>query len=216
MSSNDTIPRLIHRVWIDDPMPEEVVEHGRRWQEMHPEWVVTDWVTRDEVTDHFNADLIDAAEVLQPHDHKRFASDLIRLNVLWRLGGVYVDTDAYPLRPMDPLVAQCPDGFLARSPQQIRGVHPYTNAVMGFPPAHPVVRAAIEKAKEFVENTVGRATAQRTGPWLLTDVATSDGRHATFTTLPTPLLYPMSEAEREEAHAVHEWNSAARRRGEGF
>lgn len=210
------IPRLIHRVWIDDPMPDVVTEYGRRWQEMHPEWSVVDWVSRDDVTDHFNVDLIGAADVLQPHDHKRFVSDLVRLNILWRLGGVYVDTDTYPLRPLEPLLEQYPDGFLARSPQEIRGVHPYTNAVMGFPPAHPVVRAAIEKAKVFVENTVGRATAQRTGPWLLTDVATHDGRHATFTTLPTALLYPMTEAERGDAYVVHEWNSARRRRGEGF
>lgn len=210
------IPKLIHRVWIDDPMPEQVVENGERWSKTHPGWVMADWVEHSGITDYFNADLIDAADVLQPHDAKRFASDLIRLNVLWCMGGVYVDTDTYPLRSVDPLLEQCPEGFLARSPQSIGGVHPYTNAVMGFPPEHPVVRAAVNRAKVFVENTVGRATAQRTGPWLLTAAAVNDGHHNAFSTLPTPWLYPMTAAERVSAYTVHEWNTAARKRGEGF
>ena len=58
----------------------------------------------------------DAARSIRVYERLRKPterSDIIRLEVLFRFGGVYVDTDVECLRPIDPLLREGADFFAA-------------------------------------------------------------------------------------------------------
>lgn len=194
-TGNRLVPPLIHRIWLDDPMPDPFAGYGQQWQELHPGWEVLDWRTSALLPELTNRDLFDRAQEFYPQDWKRFQADLLRLELLWRYGGLYVDTDAEPRRNIEPLLS---DRFVAgRSPQQWRGRHPITNAVMASVPEHPVPHDA--------ERFRGKPLARSVGPWLIT--RTFDTRIWSDASV----LDGLYDGE----WLVHHWNSAKRRRGVG-
>lgn len=164
------ITRLIHRVWLDDPMPDEFAAYGDRWRHLHPDWEILDWVDSSGLPTLIHQDLYDDAEQLCPRDWKRFRSDLVRLELLHRFGGVYVDTDVEPHQAIDDLVAgrECIVGY---SPQTSpAGEHPITNAVMAATAGHPYIGACLDALPAAVQDFAGRSLAQMAGPWNLTRV----------------------------------------------
>ena len=87
------IPKLIHLIWLDAPMPDWARACGERWRILNPGWVVL-W--------HHDDSLL--APRYRPYwAQARWPSvkaDLLRLSILNRQGGVYVDTDTMPLVPL--------------------------------------------------------------------------------------------------------------------
>lgn len=195
------IPRVIHRIWLDDPMPETLAGFGEEWTRLHPDWDVIDWTDSDRLPPLHNQDLYDRARDIYPDDWKRFRADLVRLELLHLYGGVYVDTDVEPIRSLDPLTElRC---FAGRSPQHIRGRHPITNAVIGAQPNTAWIATLILTAAEAVDRYGHRPLAQSVGPWHLTRVY-EGGDWPTVTILDD--LYTAG-------WFTHHWNNARRRRG---
>lgn len=200
------IPRLIHRLYLDDPLPEPFAVNGRRWAELHPEHQVVDWLHSDRLPRLRNQQLIDQAHEIYPNDWKRFTADLVRLELLWLYGGVYADTDVTPHRHIGPLL----DGRLClvgRSPQTRKGKHPITNAVMAAEPGHPYVDALITRAPRAVIEHGHEPLARSVGPWHLT---------RTYDSWSWPTVTVLGHRELYGGEwLVHAWNNAARKRGEG-
>lgn len=200
------IPRVVHRVWLGDSLPERFATYGEQWRRLHPDWKITDWQDYDALPPLRNQGLFDQAERLYPSDWKRFEADLLRLELLWLHGGVYSDTDVEPLRPIDDLLRghSC---VVGRSPQHRRGEHPITNAVMAATPGHPYVGALIDGIPAAMREHGRKTLAQSVGPWHLTRTYEA-GDWSDVTVLSADELYG-------EDWLRHDWNTAARRRGEG-
>lgn len=201
-----SIPRLIHRLWLDDPLPEPFAVNGQRWGDLHPDWTVTDWLRSSGLPRLRNQQLVDQAQQLYPNDWKRFTADLVRLELLWLYGGVYADTDVTPHRHIGPLL----DGrscVVGRSPQTRRGKHPITNAVMAAEPGHPYIDALITRIPAAVRDHAHLPLARSVGPWHLTRTYDS-ATWPVVTVLDHETLYGGE-------WLVHGWNTAARRRGRG-
>lgn len=194
--------QLIHRIWLDDPLPDRFARFGREWERLHPGWVVVDWTDSQALPELTNRGLFDRAAEFYPKDWKRFQADLLRLELLDRFGGVYADCDIKPLRNIEPLL----DGQFAAaySPQTWKGRHPVTNAWMVSPPDHPLVEACIAQAPRDAEEYRGRPLARSVGPWLIT--------RQLYTPWPDVHIHP-STVWGEWLH--HDWNSGRRRRGGG-
>lgn len=219
------IPRILHRIWLDDPMPDEFARNGADWLELHPTWSHTDWRRTEALPRLINQDLFDRAPQIVPKDWKRFQADLLRLELLWIYGGVYVDTDVEPLCPIDELLdgTEC---FVAWSPNRgPKGERILTQAVMGSTPGHPFIKACIDGIPEAVELYRGRPLAQMVGPWHVTrvyeDVMWSEP-DPRLTVYPESYFYPQSNADRDEgaepdltgAYGWHKWaNTKYQRRG---
>ena len=68
------------------------------WKRLHPDWEVIVW------TDEMFAEYLDdSAYVRACLERKKygFLSDYFRFTVLYRFGGVYIDTDVELLKPLD-------------------------------------------------------------------------------------------------------------------
>ena len=97
-------------------------------------------------------------------------ADIIRMEILLKYGGIYIDADSICIEPIDDILMST-KGFAGYENEQARpGL--VANGTMGFPPNHPLCKAAV---KWILNNEVSqRATKKRAwqtvGPMLLTSL----------------------------------------------
>ena len=100
------IPRILHAWWGGPELPAEGRSHLAAWQEMHPEWELKLWTP--ETTPRLrHQDLYDNPAKYSPKSNIwQWRSDLARYEILLDEGGVYIDCDLRPLRPIDELITE--------------------------------------------------------------------------------------------------------------
>jgi mannosyltransferase OCH1-like enzyme len=202
------IPNVIHRIWLGDPMPPAFQRFGQRWRALHPGWTVTDWTSRSAVAtlDLPACTIREQAKAVLPHDWKRFEADVLRLELLYVLGGLYVDADVEPLMSVDTLLHghSC---VVARSPHADKhGHHAITNCVMAAAPGHPWIRALIDGLPGAIHRYGKRHLARMIGPWHL---------DRTYTSGAWPDVHVLAWNDMR-VWLTHHWNSGLRRRGVGL
>ena len=99
------VPAKIHQIWFDWGLPvppPKLQEHMALWRALHPAWKYTLWGTEDARTfvSHRKPEYLAVYDGL-PFDIQR--CDFFRLIVLLVEGGVYLDADTQPHKPLDPL-----------------------------------------------------------------------------------------------------------------
>lgn len=206
------IPHLIHRVWLGGPEPADLRANHRAWQEMNTGWRVRTWGNHDLSTLNLSPELRAAFDGAEHHangaDVWRMRSDIVRAAILARHGGLYVDTDFVPLRPLADLFAGLECFAVEERPGTI------ANGLMGATPGHPFMAALVAA---LADHPTGVPVWRMTGPGLLTDVAAT---RDDLTLLPTPLFYPYHHRDLAggaeptigaDAVAHHTWTSARRR-----
>tara|TARA_R100001460_G_scaffold44439_1_gene81207 strand:- start:1081 stop:1737 length:657 start_codon:yes stop_codon:yes gene_type:complete len=93
------IPKIIHQLWIGpDPMPKHCVEFCKEMKDMNPEFEHKLW--GNEVLKEFKDDkyLYSYLE-LNSGIPIAFICDRIRLLLLKKYGGIYLDVDCKPIKP---------------------------------------------------------------------------------------------------------------------
>jgi mannosyltransferase OCH1-like enzyme len=187
------IPRVFHQIWLgDEPFPYE--RERETWRRHHPGWEHRLWTEGDVPGD---LQLCEAANRLrQPAER----ADILRLELLHRQGGVYLDADFECLKPIDPLVdgVRCFLGLLDSGR--------VSNAVIGTEPGHPLVARAMAEVRP--RETYGPVDREGTGPLLLERL-----RHEVDdVTLFEPNVFYATEREQAE-YAFHlqsrSWKDAA-------
>lgn len=208
------IPRFIHQVWIGpDPCPAEFANWGIRWHVLHGGWGYRLW-TNDALAEFplRNQPLWDAAPDIVPGHEWQFRSDLARYEILAEYGGVYVDLDMEPLRPIDDLVAGVGDAFTVWETDNVWA----NNAVMGATHGHPWLIDLVGGLPAWIAEHPGKRPNVLSGPQYLTPRLTLD-----VTVLPSRLFYPYlwsdvgTRRERgpfPDAYAVHHWNNTRKAR----
>lgn len=86
------VPKLIHFVWVNPPLPRLVRFVIQRWRGLNPDWQIM--MHEKPVSEGSIASLYDRAKA------KVQKADLVRLDVLNQYGGWYFDTDVIPLAPL--------------------------------------------------------------------------------------------------------------------
>jgi hypothetical protein len=193
------IPPILHQIWLgSSPLPPA----AQRWQEgvrrLHPHWDYRLWTDRDLVN-------LPGAHLLKRCQSQSSRANVLRLAVVLKHGGVYLDSDCEVLRPLDPLLAE--EAFAALElPDRL------CNAVFGAAPGHPWVQWQFDHLADYVD---------RPAPWgpPLMSAAPRNG----LTIVPTRWFYPFLwdapvEQRRPAADSflLHHWNMSwkpeARRR----
>src|SRR6478672_5332213 len=92
------IPRVFHQIWLGPkPVPEQFKKWAGRWLQLNPGWQM-EWWTDARLPEMVNRREFDAA------DKMAAKSDILRYEVAWRHGGIYVDADFEPLRPIEAIL----------------------------------------------------------------------------------------------------------------
>jgi len=195
------IPRVFHWVWLGGkPMPDEFVEFRRTWAQHHPDWQFCVW---DETT-------LPPLRNQRWFDHVESWSEKVDIashELLYRHGGVYLDTDFECLRNIEPLLEGV-DVFAA-SEDNIHTCH----GIMGCVPGHPLFDRAIDTVEHSIVSQPDGCAAETTGPGLLTrvfDAWRAEGNEAVV--FGPELFYPYHYTEKHrryetfpDAYAAHHW-----------
>jgi hypothetical protein len=180
------IPRIFHQIWVGpDPLPNEYAVYQQTWLEHHPGWELRLW-TEENIPEGLRR-----PEVYERLRAPAERANILRLELLARFGGVYVDTDFESLRSIEPLVEDAELFITLAKPGRVN------NALMGSVPNHPIVDEAINQIRpvEFFGHDKAR-TGTRFLDGLLID-------RSGVTLLDAELFYPETEAARQRAYALH-------------
>lgn len=182
--------KIIHRLWLGPaPMRERYKEYGRMWAELNPGWEVHDWSEAD-LPKLINQDIYDELEngavaPIPVPPHVAIATqraDVAGYELVHMFGGVYVNCDMEPLRPLD---GRLPDTAWAAYEDNTY----LNNGAIGAPqPGSPFWAAVIEELPKRFRRMPGQPFHQVTGPYLLTDVYRSKDWTGQFTALPRELF----------------------------
>jgi hypothetical protein len=139
--STGTIPQILHRV-VPERTPDRAEEWWQRFRLMHPGWRMMT-----------HRDPLDPGDwpISSPSWRRVKAgaqlADLVRLEALLRFGGIYVDMDVEPFRPLDALLPL--SLFAAWEDDRV-----IPNAIMGARPEHPAIRECLTRALRAMNRSV--------------------------------------------------------------
>lgn len=143
-----TIPKIIHQIWLGGPLPEKYYALQRSWQEHHPDWEYRLWTDADLAT----FPLTDPQR-FKKAENKAEQSDILRYEILYRYGGLYVDVDFKCLKPHDSLLNHC-DFYVGLEAKLPKNKHPAIgNAIIASVPGHPIFKECLEGISK--EETLG-------------------------------------------------------------
>jgi hypothetical protein len=182
------IPRVFHQIWVGpDPLPDEYARYRETWRRHHPGWDLRLW-TEDNLPLPLRRP--EAADRLRTPTER---ADILRLEVVWRYGGVYVDVDFECLRPIDDVIGDSELFIGLAKPGRVN------NALFGAVAGHRLLDSALDelRPREFAGYDKEAA-----GPKFL-DRLLLDGRAAGVTFLDPPLFYPQTADERATACCIH-------------
>jgi inositol phosphorylceramide mannosyltransferase catalytic subunit len=181
------IPRIFHQIWVGpDPLPDKYAAYCRTWPERNPGWETRLW-TDENLPDGLR----------RPESYERLRSpveraDILRLELVWRFGGVHVDVDFECLRPIEPLIGDA-DLFIGiAKPGRVNG------ALFGAVAQHPVLAHALEEIRPRQAYGYDK---EATGPRFLDRIMDAHRDEVRF--LEPELLYATSPEARRDAYAVH-------------
>ena len=133
------IPKIIHMIWIgpdECPYKESIESYKRN----NPGWEVKVW--DNEAVSKFD---IHNKWVYEKMTSWAGKADVLRLEILYNYGGLYVDVDSRCLKPLDNLV----DGLVCFGMRADRGG--VCNAVLGCTPKHPAFEKIVYSLEEHVK-----------------------------------------------------------------
>lgn len=94
------IPKVIHYCWFGkNPLPEMAKKCIGTWKKYCPDYEIIEW-NEENFDIHYNDYVKEAYEA----GKWAFVSDVVRLYVLVKYGGIYMDTDVEVIRSLDDLL----------------------------------------------------------------------------------------------------------------
>ena len=219
------IPKIIHRTRLgDDTLPEECDRFMANWIRFHPGWEERLWTPQN-----LPPLLNDKVYHLSPNLGHR--SDILRYELLYRFGGVYVDLDFDCCSSLEPLLAgvTCFLGRIAPTMTDL-GVQTIETAIMGSVPGHPFLEQVISNLAPWARQHWGAYSPVRTGPqyvqkqlvqWSADWREKNPAVNPPITLFPPETFYPFLWTQKERAHepflsavGIHHWWGSWNRRAQ--
>jgi mannosyltransferase OCH1-like enzyme len=135
------IPKIIHQIWIGlNSLPDFYKILAESWKKMHPDWQYILWQNED--LENFGIKNIEAFYATKSMSER---ANILRLEILERFGGVYIDIDSECLKPLDSLhinfhfyAGICPNNATAV----------IANGIIAATANHPIIADAVKKIAE--------------------------------------------------------------------
>jgi mannosyltransferase OCH1-like enzyme len=185
------IPKVIHQIWLGSPLPDKYKEWQKTWQSL-PGWSYKLWTDADAEKLTFQG-----KDLYYQSKNYGQRADILRMAILEKEGGVYVDIDF-----------ECLDAsffsMLNSTYDFYTGLHPLDaetlaleNALIGCIPGHPVIKAYLNELPHAWQQPCVFLDAKaevviKTGPGLFTRVFMEHGgKEHKDIVLPPTYLYPL-------------------------
>lgn len=215
------IPKIIHQYWTGGPIPAWLRRFSEEWHEMNPGWAYYLWSDYALAIDDPETGLENAAlwhraeEFVAPGRQYQLRADIVRYELLKRFGGVWIDMDFEPLKPLDSWFAEV-DGdepFAVWETQDEWAA----NGIMGSPKGHWFLRLLVDRLPQSARDNVGHTPSRIAGPQYMTRLWREQGEP--MKVLGPERFYPYlwSDLNRNSARcrppwppecvAVHHWNN---------
>lgn len=136
------IPKIIHQIWIGSPLPDKFKVMVQSWKDLHLDWEYYLWT--DEAIKDFP--FVNRDKFMQAPNWGAKA-DILRYEILEKMGGVYIDIDYECLKPLDQLHYKYQFYTCDLNGECL------TNALIGSIPHHPILKSCVENLKNKNVNT---------------------------------------------------------------
>lgn len=235
-ASTPKIPHIVHYIWLGGKLPERFEGFVQSWYDKQPDWAHIFWTDSPANYDRGTVVATSFDQVSQAlkkgvkrivvdtrnlsYDNKVFydksanygcRSDILRWEFLYRIGGLYVDTDYECLKPFDTL-HNLYDFYTGLQPLDTAYLQ-LGAALCGTRPGHPILKECVEGIKH--NQNIPMIIVQ-TGPIHFTrcmlKAADKDGN--IDIAFPSTYFYPKGCTQKEEpasvwlkpeSFAVHHW-----------
>ncbi len=219
------IPPIVHQIWLGSKVPAKYRDWMESWMKIRG-WEYKLW-TDEEVKkiQMYNQDLYNRSE------NWGEKADILRLEILFQYGGLYVDTDFECIQPeqFDEL-HKCFDFYIGFEPLEHGIVGKFNmfkmcNAIIAAIPGHPLIKDLIINMKaNFLAYRAHTGPIGTTGPSYITRIICEylESNVDTFRNMyfPSTVFYPFSVIDVErycsnaddalpifpETLGIHYWN----------
>ena len=138
IQEESVIPKIIHQIWVGGPVPEKYDEWRQSWQDMHPDWEYKLWTDADIPSLHIhNRAIYDKAPDFAAK------ADVLKYEILYQFGGMYVDIDFECLQSFDGLHHRY-NFYSGISNERTFAI---ALGLLGAAPGHPILKHCIEAAR---------------------------------------------------------------------
>jgi mannosyltransferase OCH1-like enzyme len=232
------IPKIIHIMWLGGKLPQEYESFVRSWRQLHPTWTIVFWTDNpanydkgsqvllsfDDLTADLNVHkeshdiVVDATSLVFDNKDMYDAainygekSDILKWEIVYRFGGVYVDIDFQALKPLDPLHNRY-DFYTGMQPLDTNMVQ-LGAALFAARPYHPILHACVTQIRN---NKDIKQIIVKTGPIHFTRcfLMTAGQGGSIDIAFPSSYLYPCDYNQKglpqdkwikPESFAIHHW-----------
>lgn len=181
------IPRVFHQIWVGpDPVLSGFDEWRESWARNHPGWELRLWTD-----DNLPAGLRNPV-VYERERHPVERADILRLELVYRFGGVYLDADLECRKPIDPLIDGLDFFGMYIKPGRV------TNTVLGAARGHAILDRALGAVTP--QQPGSRFDKTKSGPVFLDNIVKQFPPPTIF---PRATFYPITAEEKKNAYAIH-------------
>jgi hypothetical protein len=132
-----SIPKIIHYCWFGEKeLPDELKRYMESWNKYCPDYEIRRW---DE--NNYDVDKYIYSTSAYQHGKLGFVPDIVRLDLLYDYGGIYLDTDVELIRSLDDLLGL--KGFIGTEKWGIVNAGGGSGAM----PKHPMIGEMLEYKK---------------------------------------------------------------------
>lgn len=163
-----SIPKIIHQLWIGPkPRPSKFMD---TWKDKNPDFEYISW---NEEEFKKRGIVFECQNKIDSIEEINGKADIIRWELLWRYGGVFLDADSICIEPIDDVLMKC-IAFAGYENEEARQQLVATGT-MGFLVNHPLCRGAIEwiKANPVSQSETGRHMG-KCGTWIINSSFTNE------------------------------------------
>jgi hypothetical protein len=185
------IPPILHFVWVGpNNMSDETLKLFNQWKTI-TKLEIRLWTNEDLTTEEFSPEILKKINQSKKPAQK---ADIIRLAVLYKYGGIYLDIDMRPIRDLEPLLSYFnqADGIICNDEPNFDGTNHYLcNAFIACRPGSRLAKNALElillgdfdKCESIIELT---------GPVMFGRSLCLGLEDENIVCLPAPFFFPIS------------------------
>ena len=193
--------KKIHQIWVGpNPLPQKSIKFIENIKALHPDFDYRLWTDADLTPENFST----LNYINSTHIYAQKA-DIMRYEILYKYGGLYLDIDFEVFKPLDALLTH--DLVVCNEDTNINKY--MTNAFMYTIPGTQSLKNCIDNVHTCPLG--GRVNVSiATGPWYFRKCISLDEARV----LPTHVMYPTHYSQKgyrptvfsPETYAMHHWD----------